>query len=233
LCLAPGHAGLELCRYCREDLPWLVHACSRCAQPLGAPGGGVCPTCLNNPPVLDGCFALFSYQPPVDRWIHDLKFGRDLAAGRLLGELLADELPVDKVPADTLVLPVPLHAARLRQRGYNQSLEITRPLRRLGLKPGRCRCRRNRHTPAQSGLPAKNRHRNIRGAFSVRERLDGRRVLLVDDVMTTGATLNELARTLKRAGAARVEACVAARALRSDQKTPRPAQSFGEVPPLA
>jgi ComF family protein len=223
LCLAPGETGLELCRPCRGELPRLLHGCQRCGLPL--PDGArtvLCAACLRAPPALDGCFALFGYQPPIDQWIHSLKFGRDLAAARLLGELLLAELAAGGLPTvgAPVLLPVPLHTRRLRQRGYNQSLEIARPLIRNGLRLSGCRCQRNRHTAAQSSLPARHRQRNIRGAFSVRGRLEDPHILLIDDVMTTGATLNELARTLKAAGATRVDACVIARAAKQGHYAP-------------
>jgi len=223
LCLAPGETGLELCGPCREELPRLLHGCQRCGLPL--PDGArtlLCAACLRAPPALDGCFALFGYQPPIDQWIHSLKFGRDLAAARLLGELLLAELATGRLPmaGAPALLPVPLHSRRLRQRGYNQSLEIARPLIRDGLGLSGCRCRRSRHTAAQSSLPARHRQRNMRGAFSVRGRLENPHILLIDDVMTTGATLNELARTLKAAGATRVDACVIARAYKQRRETP-------------
>jgi len=214
LCLAPGDGGLALCAACAADLPWLVHACRRCALPLPAEApSGLCPTCLTNPPALDACDALFAYRPPIDHWIHALKFNRDLAAARLLGELLAGRIN-DAADPPMALLPVPLHAARLRQRGYNQARELARPLQRMGLPLAKCDCRRRKHTAAQSGLPAKQRRHNIRSAFSVRTSLAGRDIMLLDDVMTTGATLNELAGTLKAAGASRVRAWVIARALK-------------------
>ncbi len=215
LCLADGGYGRELCLACQQELPWLEQACERCALPLtGQADAGVCPTCLSSPPILDACHALFGYQPPVNRWIHALKFDQDLAVARLLGQLLADRLtrsPLGQAPS---LLPVPLHPSRLRQRGYNQALELVRPLLDNGWTLSRCRCQRKRYTAAQMGLAARHRRRNLSGAFSVNGRLDRQHILLIDDVMTTGATLNELACTLKKAGAERVEAWVIARALK-------------------
>jgi len=212
LCRATGLPNLELCPACLAELPWLVHSCSRCALPLPLDADiTICFNCLNRQPSVDRCTALFDYQPPVDRWIQDLKFGQDLAAARLLGELLVSKLSEDHVKGTTIVLPVPLHRKRLAERGYNQALEIARSLSEKGyqLAPG-C-CQRHKATSAQSDLPARARKGNVRNAFSVPRRLEGHRVLLIDDVMTTGATLNELARTLKNAGAERVEASVIAR----------------------
>lgn len=215
LCLAVGANDRELCSACLQELPWLTHACQRCALPLAVDTApGLCPGCLSCPPALDACHALFAYQPPVDRWIHALKFRQDLAAARLLGQLLADRLPLPITGTAPSLLPVPLHPRRLRQRGYNQALELARPLLRKGWSHSRCRCQRQRHTEAQVGLPVNHRQTNLRGAFSVNAHLGGQHILLIDDVMTTGATLNELAHALKAAGADRVEAWVIARALK-------------------
>jgi len=212
LCRAPGRPGLELCADCQQDLPWLEHACSGCAIPLPSDTKvTLCGSCQADHPALDHCRALFSYQNPIDRWIQGLKFHKDLAVARLIGTLLADALPACEHPQHVIALPVPLHRKRLSERGYNQALEIARSLRAKGyqLEPGIGR--RQRATLAQSGLPGNTRKHNMRGAFAVSRRLDGQHVLLIDDVMTTGATLNELARMLKNAGAERVQACVIAR----------------------
>jgi ComF family protein len=168
-----------------------------------------CPQCQKNPPPFDHFQSLVGYLEPVDQWIQQLKFRQDLTAARLLGELLAEHVPANSKDRPLSLLPVPLHRARLRTRGYNQSLEIARPLARKGyvLKPDVCR--KYKATAAQSDLPARERRHNVRGAFSVTRPVRGD--LLVDDVLTTGATLNELARTLKNAGAERVEAWVIAR----------------------
>ena len=212
LCLAPCASQLSLCEDCRDELPWLTTTCNRCALPFaGADGKDTCPACLAHPPILDSCYALFSYQPPLDQWIHALKFGRDLAVARLLGQLLVERLPPPN--AHTHVLAVPLHPRRLRQRGYNQAAEIARPLLHRGWPSSDCSCYRKRHTQAQSALPARDRRGNLHGAFAVRRQLQGENILLIDDVMTTGATLNEVAGVLKDAGAGRVDARVIARAL--------------------
>lgn len=212
LCRAAGLPGLELCPACLSELPWLAHSCSRCALPLPREAGiTLCFNCIKTQPSVDRCTALFEYRPPVDRWIQDLKFAQDLATARFLGELLASKLAVENEERPAIVLPVPLHRKRLAERGYNQALEIARSLSEKGYRlDPRC-CRRHKATSAQSDLPASARKQNVRNAFSVSRCLDGRRMLLIDDVMTTGATLNELARTLKNAGAERVEAWVIAR----------------------
>ncbi|HFD80684.1 MAG TPA: ComF family protein [Gammaproteobacteria bacterium] len=212
LCLAPGLPDLDLCAACRDELPWLDRGCECCAAPLpeGA-SAALCPRCQKRRPPLDRCRALFQYRKPVDAWIQALKFNRDLAAARLLGGLLLEHMP--EAPGDSrpVLIPVPLHRARLGQRGYNQSLEIARPWRSRGYRIDTRLCRRRRSTRAQSELPADARRGNVRDAFAATAELDGGHFVLIDDVMTTGATLNELARTLKRAGARRVDAWVIAR----------------------
>ena len=214
LCLGPGQPGLDLCRPCCAELPWLCQACPRCALPLPEDAADtLCAHCQKCPPVLDGCRALFRYRAPVDRWIQDLKFHQDLSAARLFGTLLAQDPTLPPPSASLALLPVPLHAKRLAQRGYNQALEIARPLKRAGYHvDARC-CRRSRHTDAQSALSAAKRKGNVWGAFSVPVPIQGRHFLLIDDVLTTGATLNELAHTLRRAGAESVTAWVLARAV--------------------
>lgn len=210
LCRAPGMQGVELCINCRSDLPWIAHACTGCAAPLPSTAVTYCAKCQKKRSALNRCRALFTYSNPVDTWIQDMKFRQDLAAARLLGRLLTESLEPDNSDA-TSILPVPLHRKRLAERGYNQALEIARPLRKLGYWLELNCCYRSRDTTAQSVLPASRRRQNLRGAFSVKQALDGRNFILIDDVFTTGATLNELARALKHAGANRVEALVIAR----------------------
>ncbi len=212
LCLAPTGRGGTLCAACRSELPWLPRTCAGCAIPLPADTQAThCPQCQKTPPYLDQCQALFSYRAPVDQWIQGMKFRQDLTAARLLGELLARQVPANSKDGPMNLLPVPLHRSRLRTRGYNQSLEIARPLARKGYLLVPAVCRKHKATAAQSDLPARERRHNVRGAFSATRSLQGEHFLLVDDVLTTGATLNELARTLKNAGAERVEAWVIAR----------------------
>jgi ComF family protein len=213
LCLAPGTQGQDLCEGCRAELPWLGSTCRTCALPLGGMLIDQCTRCLNAPPALDACHALFAYRSPIDDWIHALKFRQDLSVARLLGNMLSEHASIVSRSDRPRVLPIPLHPRRLAQRGYNQAKELARPLLKAGYLATRCDCRRVRHTEAQSTLDRKQRNRNLRGIFSVTASLENQQLLLVDDVMTTGATLNELAAELKHVGASRVEAIVVARTL--------------------
>ena len=202
-----GSARGLLCTACQAELPQLTaERCPRCALPT--PGGAVCGRCLADPPAYDATLAALAYDFPADALVHALKFRGELALAPLLAKLLLPQTLSEK--ADR-VIPVPLSAARLRTRGYNQAAEIAR-----GLANGRLdldTCVRDEDTPPQMQLPWDQRQRNIRGAFRCRRSLAGASVAVVDDVMTTGATLEELARTLKRAGAVRVVNWVVARTL--------------------
>ncbi|WP_337243628.1 double zinc ribbon domain-containing protein [Luteimonas sp. gir] len=210
VCEERGDDGRALCAACAAALPWSGPACARCAVPLAA-GDALCGGCLHRPPPLDATYAAFVYGFPVDRLLPRLKFHRDLAAGALLSASMARALASRPRP-DALV-PVPLHPARLRTRGYDQALELARPLSRALALPLRADLlRRQRATAPQSRLDAPARRRNVRDAFvaTARGALPAH-VALVDDVMTTGATLHAAALALRRLGIARVDAWVCAR----------------------
>jgi ComF family protein len=195
--------GRAACPGCEADLPRLDASRPADAWPTGTRPAGT------------RVYAALSYEYPVDRLVTAAKFHRQLHAARTLGELLA--LHLDRVRAGAppeLLVPVPLHRQRLARRGYNQAVEIARPLAALsGARLEPALCARIRATPEQSGLPAAARRRNLRGAFAARGRCDGARVAIVDDVVTTGSTAAALARALREAGAASVEVWAAARAL--------------------
>jgi ComF family protein len=213
--LCAGVSGTELvCDACMRDLPWLPNACPVCALP--SPGASVCGYCLREPPPFDATIAAFSYAFPVDRLIHSFKYQGRLA----LAEWCADAILARRErsgaagPRPQRLIALPLAVERQRERGYNQALEIARviaartgfPLLRHGLV-------RVRATPPQAALPWPERAKNVRGAFACELDLSGLTVALVDDVMTTGASLAEAAKILKAAGAARVENWVVARTL--------------------
>ena len=203
--LCRGSARTVLCAQCDADLPRLEHAlCPRCA--LESPDGAVCGRCLAHAPAYDATYAALSYDFPADALVHALKFRGELALAPLLAGFLAPKVRSTRIDH---VVAVPLSAERLRNRGYNQAVEIARHLRRDALELALCE--RTRDAPPQIELPYGERQRNVRGAFRCTRSLDGARIAVVDDVMTTGATLDEIARTLKGAGAAHVENWVVAR----------------------
>ena len=215
LCDQKGAAGQDLCHGCAGELPYIRAACERCAIPLPLlqAGAGVCGQCQQSPPSFDAARALFHYREPVDQLLKGLKFNGKLHNARLLGELMAERLVAPGALHPDAIVPVPLHPARLRQRGFNQALELARPLaRRLGAPLLPQLCQRVRDTAPQLGQDAKARRRNLKGAFAVSDLGDIKRMVIVDDVMTTGSTAELLAQALKRAGAERVELWVCARA---------------------
>lgn len=209
LCGAPGDR-LDLCVACREDLPGNAVCCARCALPLEHPAAQ-CGACLRREPRWDVAWVPFRYAWPLDRLEARYKFSGQLAAGRTLAELWAQRAPPAK---PQWIVPVPLHRRRLRERGYNQALELARVLaRRQRVRLRHDVLRRVRATQAQTELDATARRRNVRDAFELRltAKLPAH-IAVVDDVMTTGATLSECARVLKRAGVQRVDVWALARA---------------------
>lgn len=210
LCGADSGEAL-LCRECHGDLPELpTPCCPVCADQTTH--GERCGACLKDPPSFDETISLFRYDFPVDRIIHALKYGHQLAVAEWFGQSLAGRLAGQ---AFDRVIPLPLHVERLRQRGFNQSLEIARKLAIWGKFPvDRSNVRRTRATLPQADLPHKARQKNVRGAFECSADFSGQSLLLIDDVMTTGATANECARVLKLHGARKVTVAVMARALK-------------------
>lgn len=207
LCGGPS-GGDAICPACDAQLPEQpALACPVCALPTVA--GGPCGECLSHPPAFDATAAVFRFAFPLDVMVQALKYRHRLSMARYFAARLGRRRPSVEID---LILPMPLHPARLAERGFNQAVEIARPLARgSGTALDLAGVRRVRHAPAQAGLAREERLRNLRGVFAAERRFDGLRVLVVDDVMTTGASLDELARVLKRAGAARVENLVVAR----------------------
>jgi ComF family protein len=210
LCGGSGDEGLDLCRDCAAELPRNRTCCARCALPLAIPAA-LCGQCQRHPPPWDAAWVPFRYAWPLDRLESRFKFGADLAAGRVLSAFWQRELTADR---PQLLLPMPLHPTRLRQRGYNQALELARPLAKAMDVPVRHDLLlRIRATRAQTDLGAIARRHNVRDAFAVKPGVAWpEHVALLDDVMTTGATLAECARTLRRAGVRRIDIWALARA---------------------
>lgn len=213
VCGLAGRPGLDCCAACQAELPRLSGRCRRCALEV-ARTVDLCGRCTTRLPAFDAAWAGFAYRVPVERLITDFKFHRDLAAGRVLARLLAGELALQRASRPDLMVPIPLHHRRRLGRGFNQAEMLCSDLRNhLGGLPWASLLRRRRATRNQSDLPAQRRGGNVRGAFELCWLPPGTaHVSLVDDVMTTGSTLNECARVLKRAGVRRVDVWVVARA---------------------
>lgn len=217
LCSVAVERHIDLCAGCENDLPWLNTVCSVCAMPLTLNVSSQpvsCGHCLQQPPAFFTVTALFHYQTPIDKFITGLKFQQQLLYARLFGELLSVRLQQNYQGCDLpeLIIPVPLHPKRLQERGFNQALEIARPVaKKLNLPIDIFHCERVRMTAAQSLLPADERQQNIKDAFKIKLPLDVKYVAVMDDVITTGHTVTELCKTLKRVGVQRVDVWSVAR----------------------
>ena len=221
ICLLCGDGAEEpfnLCPGCIRDLPRIGTFCRRCALPLPASRREICAQCAGTPPPFNRAIAAFRYLEPVDSLIRKLKYQRDLSVAPTLGLLLSQRIASEGgAKGPECVLPVPLHFHRLRARGFNQSLEIARTLAaRAGIPLKHRWVRRERDTALQSQVENIHaRHLNVRGAFTASPRLSRyRRVAIVDDVVTTGATAMELSRAVLACGVESVDLWCVARAER-------------------
>lgn len=206
------HHGDPFCTGCAQHyFSPAVPRCHQCALPLPPAATDRCGQCLRQPPAFDATHACAHYGAPVNAMVLALKTGGRLALARAFGRLLAQRVP-DAWIENALIVPVPLAYERQRERGFNQSHEIARAFAAArGLTVRTDVLVRSRHTPPQQHLKLDERRRNLRHAFAVHAPVHNAHVLIIDDVMTTGSTLNEIAHTLKRAGCARVTNLVVAR----------------------
>lgn len=210
LCGSMSHDGLW-CAACDGALPYLdVPRCPTCALPTS--GGELCGQCLKHAPLFARATAVFGYAFPLDKLMQAMKYGEQLALADAFAEKLARRIDKKRLPDH--IIPVPLHPAKLRERGFNQSLLLAaRIARELDVNLLHDTCRRVRDTPPQSALPWKERKKNVRGAFCCDADLSGKHVALVDDVLTTGASLDALAEAVQKRGASEISVWVVARTL--------------------
>lgn len=228
LCGARTGRHFDLCAACEYDLPRVRHPCEQCGLPLGSATGTaagtmagteapLCGQCLVSPPVFTRCFAPFVYTWPIDKLINDFKNHNHIILGKMLAHAMARAYVADTWPdhlPDTL-LPVPLHKRRLRARGFNQSLEIAEVLADTSnARLDNRLCRRVIDVAQQKSLNARQRKQNLGGAFVLDRIPEGEHIAIVDDVVTTGATVSEIGRLLLSHGALRVDVIALARTLR-------------------
>lgn len=199
------------CSACDAALPYLDQPhCPSCALPT--PQGEVCGHCLKQPPRFNRTVAAFAYRFPLDKLVQAMKYREQLALSQRFAETLLPRIARASLP--DLLIPMPLHPAKLQSRGFNQAQliaailaqELDRPLLPHA-------CQRLRDTPSQTTLPWQERKRNMHGAFACEQDLTGKHVALVDDVLTTGASLDALADAVRQRGATQVSAWVVARTL--------------------
>lgn len=199
---------------CRLRLPILPHACKQCAQPLPEPANH-CGDCIKNNPPFTRTHVLFLYEPPIRHWILGLKFQDQLQQAVLFAQLLLERMDdwYAQQPYPDILLPVPLHPRRLRERGYNQAVEIAKTLSaKLNIPLDLHGIQRNKATLPQSMLSSDQRRRNIANAFICKKNYQGLTVAVVDDVITTGYTVNALANLLIINGAKEIHVWSVARA---------------------
>jgi ComF family protein len=216
-CILCGNFGFnakDICQPCFERLPRNIHCCYRCAEPFPTQTAAptLCGRCLSETTAFDETCAPFLHQDEIRHLVTGLKFGAQFKNARLLGSLLADYVGNAAEKPDCII-PVPLHKARYHERGFNQALEIARTVSHsLHIPLDYSSCTRLKDTAHQTGLSAKKRRQNLRRAFSVETSIKARHIAILDDVMTTGSTVNALAGALKKAGVSRVDVWVCARA---------------------
>jgi ComF family protein len=216
----PAADSLHICPTCRDKLPLVLSPlCPVCGIPFEGKGSDhICGSCITHPPHFDAAHANFLYEGPIRELIHSFKYNRNTHLRYPLALLTLEGLhPTVSTHAPHLIAPVPLHRSRLRQRGFNQAVLIGSELsRQLSLQMLPDVLVRTRRTEPQIDLTAAERRLNVKGAFSVKraDTVTGKRILLLDDVMTTGSTMDECAKELKKAGADSVIAVTVARTAR-------------------
>jgi len=198
-----------ICTACLNDLPYLQTTCIYCGADL--PISDVCGDCTAQPPIFNQAKALFSYSYPVNILIQAAKFQKNFAILKMLGDLMGQHFKHEKQP--DVLIPIPLHFNRLHERGYNQSLEMAKCIAlHTNIDVDNKVCQRIKDTPHQVKLSAKERRRNLKGAFRVKNLpAQWQHIVLIDDVITTGSTVNELAKVLFNAGVQRVDVWCCAR----------------------
>ena len=219
LCRSANGDDIALCSRCQEDLPWHIQPhCPQCG--LLSFDNQICGHCLKSPPDFDMTHSLFTYDFPLNALLHRYKYGGMLNLSHSFADLMSYQLLQNHtdVSGIDLIIPMPMHRQRLQERGFNQALEIAKKVaKKLCIPLNYNICIRHKLTPPQASLPLKERVKNIRGVFSIADaqakNLQGLKIAIIDDVMTTGASLNELANTLKKAGASHVECWVVARTM--------------------
>ena len=215
LCGEHSFRDVDCCQACENDFPTIDVACRQCAMPLESTVDNICGGCLLTPPPNTQMIAPYRYESPLNHFIPAIKFTNKLVYLNLLAHLLADSIVKSETPLPDLIIPIPLHPSRLKQRGFNQALEIARVLsRKLGIPIDYKHCKRVKVTQPQTLVPADKRAQNMRNAFTITSTFEGKHVAIVDDVVTTGYTAHEFTRELLKSGAKQVDVWCLARTCR-------------------
>lgn len=222
LCQSATHRPLDLCLECEDDMPTLINACVQCASPLpqSTKNKQYCGACLLSPLKPYRVFSPFIYKPPIDRLIAQLKFKHHLTVATVLGQLMVNKLQKiyqSEGNYPSLMIPIPLHAERLKERGFNQALELARVInRKIPIPLDYQNCIRIKKTLSQTGLSANERAKNIKNAFILKKPLNTAHICLIDDVLTTGHTAFSLSEILLKNGAKHIDIWSCARASLKD-----------------
>lgn len=216
LCLSPTKTKHAICLNCEDDLSVNTHYCVICSIPFAPPHPNknklVCGICQKNPPNYTTSSIPHLYTSPVKQLVTKLKFDRNLTYAPLLAQNFVNAIQHRKNTLPECIIPVPLHKQRLRERGFNQALELAQIIsKKLNIPCDHSFCQRDKATPFQSGLSAKQRKQNLKNAFSITKNHAYKHVAIFDDVVTTGTTVNELARQLKKSGVEIIEIWTIAR----------------------
>ncbi len=219
LCSDLTHGDIDLCQACYDDLPWLQQVCRCCALPLSNSISNMqlCGQCIKNPPPFDQIIALCSYDEPIISFINLLKFSGQLKYARLLNKLfikylISTPLYLQKLPE--CIVPIPLHADRLKERGFNQALELSQIISKFFNIPILHNvCQRIRPTPSQALIHANKRRNNMKNAFVITHNFNAKHIAIVDDVVTTGTTVAELSQLFKNMGVEKIDIWCYARTL--------------------
>ena len=211
-CGRPSDTPRAICSECYPQLPANRFCCRQCALPLESEISQLCGHCQKTPPVFHSAFIPFRYEPPIDQWIWKFKFRNDLVSGKLLADLFLTKLLESNTAMPEILVPVPLHASRLRQRGFNQSLWLARYIgTQLGITLDSRSVRRNLKTPPQHELNMQKRTTMLRKAFTLNGDFAYQHAAIIDDVLTTGSTVNEISKLLGNNGCATIDCWAIAR----------------------
>lgn len=216
ICQHYHKTGLAICARCVKVLEKITYPCRHCARPLPDPHGLICGHCIQSPPFFDTVYSPYLFAEPLRSLIHAFKYQQALYLRQFLAQQMLQTTPlIQAALTNVCLLPVPLHPTRLRERGFNQALELAKILsKKTRIALTKNLCQRNRATPSQVGLSAKARQENLSSAFQA-EPSQYQQVILVDDLMTTGSTANALAKALKAQGVKRVDVWCCARAVKT------------------
>ena len=211
-CRQLTHRLTALCHDCEQQLRFNQQCCGICAAPISQAKGLVCATCQADKPAYHSSRIPLVYSEPVNHWIRDFKFHNNLVKGKVLAELFLTGLQHTNTRAIDCLIPVPLHPSRIRQRGYNQALWLANQIgRHTGIPVDNRLVSRNRKTPPQHSLQHKQRLTNLNKAFELTRQCQYDKVVIVDDVVTTGSTANEIARLLATQAIRHIEVWAIAR----------------------